>query len=520
VQGSGVYGETSGVFASGISGVSPQGYGVYGRSQSRTGVQGECDAGTGVSGRSVSDIGVSGFCDQGTGVYGETRGVWASGVRGQALDGYGVYGKSESRTGVQGESDASIGISGKSVSGYGAVNISDSGIGTYSESTSNVGVAGYSKNSTGVHGVSDKSRSGGAWSDATGVKGFNAEGWGVLGQSTTGTGVGGTGAIGVEGWGTDAGVFGASNTGYGVHGRTTAEAAVWGHSIALGVGVLGQAIRPGSGWTAQGVGVVGASVGVIGTYTFVNPQIDAGVEGQGWLRGVGGAAHSPEGIGVLGDSAGRWAGYFNQDVCVLGTLVKGSSTFRIDHPLEPEEKYLNHCAVESPQMKTFYDGVVVTDESGFAEIEMPRYFAALNQYPLYQLTVLGQFAQAIVERELNNGRFTIRTDKPRVRVSWQVTATRKDAYALTNPVTVEEEKPASERGLYLHPIALGRSAELSAAKRPALSIDSDKARSTNFDRLSSVVNVARVPPLPHLTSQWEFANPRIQKSEPSDHKLD
>ena len=38
-------------------------------------------------------------------------------------------------------------------------------------------------------------------------------------------------------------------------------------------------------------------------------------------------------------------------------------------------------------------------------------------------------AQAIVLRKLRGGQFVIKTDKPRVEVSWQVTGIRHDAWA-------------------------------------------------------------------------------------------
>jgi hypothetical protein len=44
----------------------------------------------------------------------------------------------------------------------------------------------------------------------------------------------------------------------------------------------------------------------------------------------------------------------------------------------------------------------------------------------YQLTVIGQFAQAIVAAEIANRSFIIKTSKPGVKVSWQVTGIRQD----------------------------------------------------------------------------------------------
>ena len=38
-----------------------------------------------------------------------------------------------------------------------------------------------------------------------------------------------------------------------------------------------------------------------------------------------------------------------------------------------------------------------------------------------------------------------------MKVSWQVTAIRKDPWANSNPIQVEEEKPDEEQGYCLHP---------------------------------------------------------------------
>jgi hypothetical protein len=101
-------------------------------------------------------------------------------------------------------------------------------------------------------------------------------------------------------------------------------------------------------------------------------------------------------------------------------------------------------------MMNIYNGNIVTDRHGLATVELPSYFEALNQDFRYQLTVIGQFAQAIVVREIRGNHFTIKTNKPAVKVSWQVTGIRHDAYADAHRIQVEEDK-GKERGTYLHP---------------------------------------------------------------------
>jgi hypothetical protein len=151
----------------------------------------------------------------------------------------------------------------------------------------------------------------------------------------------------------------------------------------------------------------------------------------------------------VNNSGGGFAGYFtgsSADVViqgnldVAGTISKGGGSFAIDHPLDPDNMILRHSFVESPDMMNVYNGVVTTDSLGAALVELPTYFEALNRDFRYQLTVIGQFAQAIITEEVQNNRFAIRTSEPRVKVSWQVTGIRKDRWAEEHRIVVEEAK--------------------------------------------------------------------------------
>ena len=146
---------------------------------------------------------------------------------------------------------------------------------------------------------------------------------------------------------------------------------------------------------------------------------------------------------------------------VVGVLAKGAGTFKIDHPLDPENKYLYHSFVESPDMKNMYDGIAVTDSEGYATVELPDWFEALNRDFRYQLTVIDDgeaWVMAKVVREVSENRFVLRTSVPGTKVSWQVTGIRHDAFAEKNRIQVEEDKPEAERGRYLHPAEHGQPA--------------------------------------------------------------
>jgi hypothetical protein len=92
-------------------------------------------------------------------------------------------------------------------------------------------------------------------------------------------------------------------------------------------------------------------------------------------------------------------------------------------------------------------------------VQLADWFEVLNTDFRYQLTVIGQFAQAIIARKIENHQFTIRSSTPNVEVSWQVTGVRHDAFAKAHPLEVEKEKEAGVKGFYIHPELYGAPAE-------------------------------------------------------------
>lgn len=212
-------------------------------------------------------------------------------------------------------------------------------------------------------------------------------------------------------------------------------------------------------------GVLVDSAGNDGVY--VGSAASDGVYVASANYGVSVASADTDGIFVNnadadGDGIGI-AGYFDGNVRVTDHLTATnlyavSKNFVIDHPLDPENAYLYHSSVESPERTNLYNGNVTTDDDGYATVTLPDYFEALNRDYRYQLTVIGTFAQAIVAEEIADNAFVIQTDEPNVKVSWQVTGVRQDAAAAANPMQVEVEKPEDVQGLYLSPEAFGEPA--------------------------------------------------------------
>ncbi|MFT5424890.1 MAG: hypothetical protein ACI89L_002693 [Phycisphaerales bacterium] len=316
-------------------------------------------------------------------------------------------------------------------------------------------------------------------SDTAGINGSSANGYGVVGFSSNGTG----------------GLFDNRNNSasqYALHARsnfgstaglfemnlsTSARPALIAttnstQSSVYAVHGIIESTSPGGFSTAlrgENRGTGGSGIGVYasqaGTGYGVYGTAQGGLGVYGYSNGTGSAGFN---AGVRGEGAGgALAGYFSGNVVVTGSLSKGSGTFKIDHPQDPENRFLSHSFVESPEMKNIYDGIVTTDEQGRATVALPSYFDALNTTFRYQLTVIDDsddFVLAKVTRTIETiaaathtpSSFAIRTSKPTTRVSWQVTGVRQDAFARAHPVIVEEEKSDADKGRYLHPAAFGR----------------------------------------------------------------
>jgi hypothetical protein len=303
------------------------------------------------------------------------------------------------------------------------------------------GVRGHSSNGIGVYGSSDRTIGGaGVYGESNGVRSR-----GVFGNSVNSIGVQGRSELGRAMWGHSdfgTGIQGSSNSATGVYGSSFSSYGVRADSVS-GIAV--------EGMSRNWFGVSGVSTNFIGVYG------EAAGDNQ---AGVLGITTNKAGIGVAGTAptgSGGFAGYFTGDVKITGNLQKGGGSFKIDHPLDPANKYLYHSFVESPDMKNIYDGVIVLNDNGEAEIELPDWFGALNKDFRYQLTAIGApgpnlyIAEEIsdVTSDSNNNssiRFKIAGGTPGMKVSWNITGIRKDPSANAHRIQVEEDKPDKERG--------------------------------------------------------------------------
>lgn len=339
-----------------------------------------------------------------TATTGTTRGVWGRAV---APNGDGVLATNAAAAAGTGSALRAQGGKNTGVLAT-SENIAISGTGTYA------GIQG-----AGAYGGIFSGTSVGAYASATT--------YGVYGAATT-YGLFGAGETGVYGSGTTYGVAGSASTGvFGTSGDPNGNA------------VLGD----GGQYGVHGVN--GRTAGVRGDSGYV------GTWGQGTSYGVYGLSTDNVNVayGVFGQASNgsSWAVYAQGNMRCTGTLSKSAGSFQIDHPLDPDNKWLSHSFVESPDMMNVYNGVVDLDGVGKATVKLPGYFGALNRDYRYQLTAIGAAAPSLhVAEEISRNRFVIAGGTPHGRVSWQVTGIRQDAYAKAHPIVVEQAKNADEAG--------------------------------------------------------------------------
>ncbi|MBS1712950.1 MAG: hypothetical protein JST30_01290 [Armatimonadetes bacterium] len=440
-----VQGVTSATNGIGITGYasSPSGttYGVFGYTASQSG--------TGVTGQSVMP--------NGDGVRGESLSSAGDGVGGtfqsNGDEGTGVYGANMSTTGL------TIGGSFRSYSTFGT------GVQGLASATSGTTFGGlFTSNSNSGRGVQGMAT---ASSGAT---------YGVYGTSTSPNGVG---------------VFGTSVDNVGVRGNATAATGAnyggyFQTSSSAGYGVFAFASSTSgnpaagyfrtdspSGYAAYALqnAASGSNRGVLSKA--LSPE---GIAVQGWASSTSG-----ENFGVIGqaDSTSGWGVY-----CLGDFASTGIKAFRIDHPLDPTNKYLTHFCTEGAEALNAYSGNVRTDAKGYATVRLPDYFEAVNRDARYQLTVVDEgdrdgFVSAKVVRKIRGNTFVVRSSAPDVEVSWRVEAVRNDPYARAHVRPDVAMKPDNDRGTYQHPELYGQPlSKGSAFNAQAAAASESKGRQT------------------------------------------
>ncbi|MGB6678993.1 MAG: hypothetical protein WBE44_20025 [Terriglobales bacterium] len=341
------------------------------------------------------------------------------------------------------------------------------------ESTSGVGVGGFALATTGTNfgvlGSSSSPNGTGVYgaSPNLGVEGagYNIGAYGVgRSASVEGEGIGPDGVWGL--WGDTgggpelfAGVLGTADnavSGLFVNASTGSPTlAIENDDMHLGDEVF-SAVMAGVGATATigdpgcNTGFIALQLGPAGMANCNNYTLTGGVNGDTYIN-----AQTGSGVHIRINSVEQLEAT-SGNINISGNLtVSGTKNFRIDHPLDPANKFLFHAAIESSEVLNLYSGNVVLDVSGEAIVQLPEWFEVINKDFRYQLTSIGAPGRDLyVAEEVSGGHFKIAGGKPGGKVSWQVSGVRNDAWEKAHPMVVEADK-GSKRGQYLTPELYG-----------------------------------------------------------------
>jgi hypothetical protein len=150
---------------------------------------------------------------------------------------------------------------------------------------------------------------------------------------------------GIAAFGGPSGTGSYSTAGSGVVGTGGNATAMTATNTYGGIGLVG---RGGVG-DPSGNGSSGGFGG-----EFYGGDSGGGTNGFGG-DGIVSYGGSPNGIGLYvysaGETTANTAAVFIGAVDIYGNLYKSAGAFKIDHPVDPENKYLVHSFVESPDMK-------------------------------------------------------------------------------------------------------------------------------------------------------------------------
>jgi TGF-beta propeptide len=423
-----------------------------------------------------------------------TQGGAGNGINASSTSGIAVY--SSGLEGVYAYGSGTFGVYGQATSNtgttYGVVGVvnSQSGYGVYGEggfegvygTGNSYGVQGIATATTGTnYGVQGTNASPSSATGGAGVNGVSSSeyGIGVLGQAP-GSALSQTAQsvlASIVGFAPNAGVWGDTNNppdiGYGVVATADDNNAMYAanngsaptiaaanYSTIAGAEVFSADIPDLLGAAAAIIGDPGCGQlfmalqlgGTEGMSGCSNYTLMGDTSGNTYLNAASGEKISlriGNGSGVMNITSGN--------VSVTGNLsATGTKNFRIDHPLDPANKYLFHASIESSEVLNLYSGNAVLDASGEAVVELPDWFEAINKDFRYQLTPIGAPGRDLyVAEEVSGGHFKIAGGKPGGKVSWQVTGVRNDAWEKTHPMAVEVDKGA-DRGHYLTPELYGQ----------------------------------------------------------------
>ncbi|QPC87429.1 hypothetical protein GA830_12250 [Mesorhizobium sp. NBSH29] len=163
-------------------------------------------------------------------------------------------------------------------------------------------------------------------------------------------------------------------------------------------------------------------------YWYNSSNVYVGEIGVGVVSGFGNS------IGFYNNVGGHWN--FNNNVIIYGSISKGSGTFLIDHPLDPENRDLAHGFVESPRYELIYRGTArlvgghaIVDIDDTSDMTTGTFAALTTNAIVTALQNQDGFAR-LKPSPIVDGAFEITCEDASSTdlISWVVIAERNDAF--------------------------------------------------------------------------------------------
>lgn len=262
--------------------------------------------------------------------------------------------------------------------------------------------------------------------------------------------------------------------------NSTAASAVIGNSSGAAWGVSGQVQATGTATAA----VYGSNLRTNGGHGMYGIGVNGVVGETNYSQGNAVWGQNNDALAPLGNGVGTagigYYGVVGEDLYAGGAAgaygvlsngdfgATGAKTFIIDHPEDPENKFLRHFSTESNEVLNMYRGNVTLDENGEAIVELPDYYESINTNPSYHLTPIGGFAQLYIKEEIEDGKFVIAGGSDGLKVSWTIYSERNDPYFQQYPEkrAVEVEKREGQKGKYFMPQLYDQTEDKKLIQRP------------------------------------------------------
>ena len=140
------------------------------------------------------------------------------------------------------------------------------------------------------------------------------------------------------------------------------------------------------------------------TVTIDSNSVTFGISGSGIVGGSGTSSYVPIWTASGANLTDSIINQFESTIIVAGQIKAITKSFKIDHPLDPQNKYLEHGSLEGPEHGIYQRGRV--SGYGAVTVNLPDYFTALSE-DSYSIIVTSRTNSQLFVTESNPKSFTV-----------------------------------------------------------------------------------------------------------------